>query len=144
MLPCETIPPCINRLLNTQIICDRCTLFRQKLTHFLKILEIFKIPKFFGSFIKIPNFWSKHACPPISACKMVSLPNFAKISFSKCAKNLSMSILGPQNFGKMQSKIGTPKIDTPKIDVFFKIWAIWKCVNLWRRTVNRTINWLNK
>ena len=31
-----------------------------------------------------------------------------------------MSIFGSKNFGKMQSKIGTPKIDTPKIDALFK------------------------
>ena len=41
-----------------------------------------------------------------------------------------MSIFGPKNFGKMQSKIGTPKIDA-----FFKFRALLKCVNLWRRTV---------
>ena len=29
-----------------------------------------------------------------------------------------MSIFGPKNFGKIQLKIGTPKIDTPKIDAF--------------------------
>ena len=31
-----------------------------------------------------------------------------------------MLIFGPKNYGKMQSKIGTLKIDTPKIDAFFK------------------------
>ena len=35
------------------------TVFRQRLTHFLKILEIFKIPKCFGEPVKIPDFWSK-------------------------------------------------------------------------------------
>ena len=29
-----------------------------------------------------------------------------------------MSIFGSKNFGKLQSKIGTPKIDTPKFDAF--------------------------
>ena len=46
-----------------------------------------------------------------------------------------MSIFGPKNYGKMQSKIGSPKIETPKIDAFFKFWALFKCGNLWRRTV---------
>ena len=31
-----------------------------------------------------------------------------------------MSIFEPKNVGKIQSKIGTLKIDTPKIDTFFK------------------------
>ena len=31
-----------------------------------------------------------------------------------------MSILAPKNFGKIQLEIGTPKIDTPKIDAFLK------------------------
>ena len=34
-------------------------------------------------------------------------------------------------------KIDTLKIDAPKIDAFFKFWALWKCVNLWRRAVPR-------
>ena len=32
-----------------------------------------------------------------------------------------MSIFVPKNFGKIQLKIGTPKIDTPQIDAFFKV-----------------------
>jgi len=40
-----------------------------------------------------------------------------------------------KKYRKMQSKSGTPKIDLPKIDAFFKFWPLWKCVNLWRRTV---------
>ena len=43
-----------------------------------------------------------------------------KISFLEGSRNLKMSILGPKNVGKIQSKIGTLKIDTPKIDTFFK------------------------
>ena len=52
-----------------------------------------------------------------------------------------MSIFLPKNFGKIQLKIGTPKIDTPQIDAFFKFWALLKCVNLWRRTVSDIVQW---
>ena len=45
-----------------------------------------------------------------------------------------MSIFGPKNVEKIQSKIGPPNIDTPKIDTFFKLTQT-KCVNIWRRTV---------
>ena len=31
-----------------------------------------------------------------------------------------MSIFEPKNYGKMHFKIGTPKIDMPKIGTFFK------------------------
>ena len=43
-----------------------------------------------------------------------------KMSFLEGSRNLKMSIFGPKNVGKIQSKIGMPKIDTPKIDTFFK------------------------
>ena len=35
--------------------------------------------------------------------------------------------------------IGSPKIDTPKIDAFFKLRALLKCVNLWRTTVSMLV-----
>ena len=57
---------------------------------------------------------------------------FVKISFLEGSQNLKMSIFGAKNVGKIQSKIGTPKIDT-----FSKFWAHTNCVNLWRRTVGK-------
>ena len=47
-----------------------------------------------------------------------------------------MSIFWLKNVGKIQSTIDKPKIDTPKIDTYFKFRAHTKCVNLWRKTVN--------
>ena len=113
------------------------------MTHFLKILEIFKIPKFFGELCQNPQFlikiifgvtlilyWYRIVLILNKNYGFVTL--FHKKSFLKCPQNLKMSIFGPKNYGKMQSKIGTPKIDA-----FFKFWALLKCVNLWRRTVNK-------
>jgi len=62
----------------------RQRLTRQRLTHFLKILEIFKISKFFGKL---------------------------------CQKYYKWRFL-QEKFRKIQLEIGTPKIDTPKIDAF--------------------------
>ena len=117
----------------------RNTVIRQRLTHFLKILENFKIPKTFGGLRQNPQFFIKIIFWVTLIfyryrIVLILIKNYGK-KLQRTEFYSKMSIFGPKNFGKIQLKIGTPKIDTPKIDAFFKFWALLKCVNLWRRTV---------
>ena len=92
------------------------TVFRQRLTR-QWLTHFLKIPKIF----KIQKFFGE----------LCQNPQFlVKIIFG-----VTLILL--------QSKICTPKIDTPKIDAFFKFWALLKCVNLWRRTVHQSISCMN-
>ena len=83
-------------------------LIRQRLTHFMKIREIFKIKKIVGkNMSKSPIFGQNHQNYGI-IFRYIQLSKFKNTNFwtKKCREN--------------QSKIGTTKIDTPEIDTFFK------------------------
>ena len=107
---CKHLSPCGSLHRSIYWIHEVHTVLRQRLTHFhsaqnLKNASIFGV-SIFGL--------------PIFDC---IFPKFINVKF------------WIKKYRKVQSKSGTPKIDTPKIDAFFKFWPLWKCVNLWRRTV---------
>ena len=89
------------------------TVFRQRLTR-QWLTHFLKIPKIF----KIQKFFGELCQNPLFLVKIIF--------------GVTLILL--------QSKICTPKIDTPKIYAFLKFWALLKCVNLWRRTVNNRVS----
>ena len=98
------------------------TVFRQRLTHFLKILEIFKIPNFFGELCQNLQFLAKNIFGVTLilyryrvSTDLCLLNSFVTLLRKKLFKMSPKFINKPNNFEKMQVEIGKPKNDA-----FFK------------------------
>ena len=94
---------------------SRQRLTRQRLTPFLKILEIFRIPKFFGELCQNPQFLVKIIFGVTLILYRYRIVLILTKNYGFVTLIHKKNFFLDQKYGKMQSKIGTPKIGTPKI-----------------------------